>query len=200
MGVPARKNITGPKIHHAERDDYGYLVKIPRNVRPFLMEYPMKRLAVCLGVFAMMACFFVGGVSAQPDPKLDPTFGSTKLTAGFLPDPHSKELIAGGPIKTNLGGVTAYVAKAPDYRLEYKAGDFPLTFYVKSKGDTTLLINLPDGTWIADDDGGGFPNPKITLAKPKSGIYDFYVGTIKKDEADAKATLYITELEVKEVK
>ena len=128
--------------------------------------------------------------SPIPDPSLKPTFGAVKLKAGFDPDPHVKNLIAGGPIQTKLGGVPTFVSKAPDYRLDYTAGGFPLIFHVKSKADTTLLINLPDGKWIADDDSGGFPNPLIRLAKPMSGIYDIYVGTVAKGEA--KATLFIT--------
>ena len=49
-----------------------------------------------------------------------------------------------GQLKTNLGGVPAYVAKAPDFSLHYTKGKFPLTFTVSSVGDTTLLINLPN--------------------------------------------------------
>ena len=164
----------------------------------------MKRLAICVGVFGMADGVFPRRRRARCSPIRSSirrlVFGQAEGLASCPTRTKSDLGSRGGPIKTNLGGVTAYVAKAPDYRLEYKAGDFPLTFHVKSKGDTTLLINLPDGTWIADDDGGGFPNPLIKIANPKSGIYDIYVGTIKKDEADAKATLYITELEVKEVK
>src|SRR5436309_69141 len=84
----------------------------------------------------------------QPDPNLKPTYGAVTLTAGFLPDPYTKELQAGGELRTNLGGVNAYVARAPDLSLNYIKGNYPLTFHVKSVGDTTLLINLPDGSWI----------------------------------------------------
>src|SRR6185295_4162973 len=80
------------------------------------------------------------------------TYGEKDLKAGFTPDPFTVNLEAGGEIKTDRGGVSAYVAKAPDFRLNYTAGTFPLTFRTESSADTTLLINLPDGTWIADDD------------------------------------------------
>ncbi|HZZ77688.1 MAG TPA: hypothetical protein VFE62_04160 [Gemmataceae bacterium] len=159
----------------------------------------MKRLALCIGVLAVVSGLCGAVAHAQPDPRLDPTYGSKKLKTGFLPDPFKKEVVAGGPIKTNLGNVNAYVAKAPDFRLEFKAGNLPLTFYVKCDKDTTLLINLPDGTWIADDDSGGNLNPLIRLANPKSGIYDIYVGSYKEGE-NPKAMLHITELEVKKVK
>ena len=107
-----------------------------------------------------------------PDPSLKPASGSVKLKAGFEPDPFSKKLVAGGPIKTKLGGVTQYVSRAPDFRLNYTAGEFLLRIYVEAKGDTTLLINLPDKTWKANDDGGDGKNPQITFNNPQSGQYD----------------------------
>ena len=132
----------------------------------------------------------VAPVHAQPDPDLKSTFGEVTLKAGFLPDPLAKDLTAGGPIKTNLGAVNAHVAKAPDFRLNYTSGKYPLTFSVEAKG-TTLLINLPDGTWIADDDGGKGLNPLIRLAKPQSGRYDIFVGTV--GNRNVPARLLITE-------
>jgi hypothetical protein len=136
----------------------------------------------------------VGHAQAQPDPNLKPTFGSVKLKAGFLPDPFTKDLVAGGSIQTQLGGVKAHVARAPDFRLYYTKGKFPLTFSAKSAGDTTLLINLPDGRWIADDDSGGALNPLIRIADPPSGRYDIYVGTYH--TRPLAATLSISERSV----
>ncbi len=142
------------------------------------------------------AALAVGRMEAQeqPDPNLKPTFGSVKLSAGFLPDPFTKDLQASGPIRTKLGGLAAYVSKAPDFSLSYVAGKYPLIFSAKSLGDTTLLINLPDGTWVADDDSGGNLDPRIRLNKPASGRYDIYVGTI--DKGVIAATLSISEGEV----
>ncbi len=135
----------------------------------------------------------VGHAYAQPDPNLKPTFGATALKAGFTPDPFTLNLQAGGPIRTNLGGVNTYVAKAPDFSLTYTKGNFPLIIRAISKADTTLLINLPDGTWAANDDGGGGLNPLLRFANPQSGRYDIYVGTFGKDLAPA--TLIITEID-----
>lgn len=126
-----------------------------------------------------------------PNPLLDPTFGAVKLTANFQPDPHSVDVVSGGPIQTNLGGVNAFVAKNPDYRIVYTAGQFPLTFHVMSTAKTTLLINLPNGQWIANGDA----NPSVRLAAPPSGQYDVYVGSTTKE--GAKARLHITEIDLK---
>jgi uncharacterized caspase-like protein len=148
-----------------------------------------KHLLAALAVVAMAA----GRTSAQgqPNPNLPATYGAIKLKAGFTPDPIAKELQAGGEIRTDLGGVKAHVAMAPDFSVDYAAGKYPLVFRVKSVGDTTLLVNLPDGTWVADDDSGGGLDPMIRIAQPKSGRYDIYVGTFKKEILDA--TLFISE-------
>ena len=135
-------------------------------------------------------CLCVNRAETQ-DPNLKPTFGKVDLKAGFPNDPYEVKLTAGGDIQTKLGGVTAWVAKAPDFRLNYTAGKFNLTIYAESKADTTLLINLPDGKWIADDDSGGNLNPLIKIENPKSGQYDIWVGTFGKD--NAPAVLKITE-------
>jgi hypothetical protein len=126
-----------------------------------------------------------------PDPNLKPTYGSVKLSAGFQPDPYIVEVQAGGEVRTNLGGVAAHVARAPDFSLHYTGGKYPLHFTVKSVGDTTLLINLPDGSWSADDDSGGGLAPLVRIVRPASGRYDVYVGTYHKDLVAAK--LHISE-------
>lgn len=148
----------------------------------------MKRPLAYISFAALLTVANAGAVQAQPDPKLEPAYGSAVLKAGFTPDPHKQDLVAGGSIKTKLGGVEAHVAKKPDYRLEYTAGKYQLGFYVKSKAKTTLLIHLPDGTWAAN---GASPDPLIVIGNPASGRYQIYVGTIGPDPEGA--TLHITE-------
>src|SRR5262245_46283717 len=100
---------------------------------------------------AVAFAFTCGRAVAQekPDPNLPPTYGSAKLTAGFLPDPYVKEVQAGGDLRVNIGGVRTHVARAPDFSLTYVPGNGPLIISVKSAGDTTLLVNLPDNSWLA---------------------------------------------------
>jgi len=157
----------------------------------------MKRFArsispLKLGAVALLLVFT--GQAATQDPELKPTYGQVKLKAGFTPDPYTKQVEAGGPIETNLGGVKAWVAKAPDFKLFYTAGNFPLTIHVECNEDTTLLINLPDGKWIANDDGrNNGLNPLLRFEKPQSGRYDIWVGTFRKG-GTPPAKLLITEL------
>jgi hypothetical protein len=131
---------------------------------------------------------------------LEPAFGQATLNAGFAPDPHTVEIVAGGEIDAGAAlGVDARgtacigtIADAPDYRLQYTAGALPLTFSFVSDGDTTLVINAPDGAWYCDDDGGGFPNPMVEFATPMSGQYDIWVGVF--GGGNPAGTLSISEL------
>ena len=151
----------------------------------------VSRVALHVGVVGLLVCLCVTRAEPQ-DPNLKPAFGKVDLKAGFPNDPYEVKVVAGGDIQTKLGGVTAWVAKAPDFRLNYTAGKFALTIYAESKADTTLLINLPDGKWVADDDSGGNLNPLVKFDKPQSGQYDIWVGTFGKE--NAPAVLKITEL------
>jgi hypothetical protein len=151
------------------------------------------RAPLRLGLVALLVAFCAGQGLSQ-DPTLKPTYGSVTLKAGFLPDPHVTRLDAGGPVQTRRGGVTAWVARAPDFQLHYTAGTFPLTIYAESAADTTLLINLPDGRWVANDDGPGTGlNPLLKFERPQSGRYDIWVGTINKG-ITPPARLFISEV------
>jgi hypothetical protein len=154
--------------------------------------FTAMRLPLRLCAVAVLAAICSGNAQSQ-NPNLAPTFGSINLRAGFLPDPFEKGVIAGGPRQiVTGGGLRMWVANAPDFSVNYTAGNFPLTFYVRSRADTTLLINLPDGTWVADDDSDGNLNPVIKLGRPQSGRFDIWVGTF--NPGNPAATLYITEL------
>lgn len=100
-------------------------------------------------------------------------------------------MVSGGGIRTDLGGVSAWVSNAPDFRLHYTTGGLPLTFKVDADGDTTLLINTPDGKWVANDDADGTLNPRVTIDKPQSGRYEVWVGSYKREALPA--TLLVTE-------
>ena len=140
----------------------------------------------------LMLC---AGAAVAQDPSLPANFGAIRLTAGFDPDPHVVEVVAGGEINaysdTPLPAeCVGNISDAPDFEVTYDAGSLPLAFRVVSKSDTTLLVNDPDGEWSCDDDSFGDGDPQVVFRKPKSGTYDVWIGVFG-DTADA--TLGITE-------
>jgi len=147
------------------------------------------KATITLAAAALALCVFSTTAEAQ-NPNRNPLYGSVTLQAGFTPDPWAVNVQAGGNIPTNLGGVNTWVADAPDYRVFYNAGRYRLTFFVQSNADTTLLVNLPNGRWVAVDDFNGL-NPQITFDPPMSGQYDIWVGSF--NGGTPAATLYVTE-------
>jgi hypothetical protein len=115
--------------------------------------------------------------------------GFVTLRAGFWPDPFEKTIEAGGPIKTNVGGVDAWITAQPDFQLYYTAGAYPLSIRAKASPPVVLLMNVPDGQWVSNTDGRF-----IRFANPKSGRYDIWVGTREKEKGPS-STLQITEVE-----
>jgi hypothetical protein len=143
---------------------------------------------------AALACVVTPAVAQNIS--ASPTYGTYNLSGGFQPDPTNVSVSSGGNIDASkLGnGCTGFIASAPDVRLNYEPGSLPLIISVSSSADTSLAINLPDGSWLCDDDGGNQGmNPSITLRNVQSGQYDIWVGTY--GETDAKrATLSFSEL------
>lgn len=131
--------------------------------------------------------------SLRPDYMLEPGYGYVDLSAGFSPDPYDVSLTSGGSVNSDVVGCTGMIAEAPDFRLNYSAGDvFPLILSVDSSGDTTLVVNTPDASWVCDDDSGEGLNPSITFDQPASGQYDIWVGSYSDDYHEA--LLSISEL------
>lgn len=136
---------------------------------------------ILLATVAMGALLAGGASAAQAqDWSLNPTYGSTSLRAGFTPDPYVINLHSGGSINAATAissSCRGFIANAPDYRVTYSAGSWPLIFTVNADVDTTLVVNGPDGRWYCDDDGGEGLNPRLQWGSPPSGQYDVYVGT-----------------------
>jgi hypothetical protein len=130
-------------------------------------------LAVSAAVLAVTA----GSVVAQ-NYNRRPTFGTVNLSANFAPDPYVVNVTAGGNIPAErIGGPSCVgsIADPPDVRLNYRAGGFPLFLSATSNSDVTLVINLPNGRWICNDDFKG-TDPGVVLSNPQSGQYDIWVG------------------------
>ena len=137
-----------------------------------------------------IAAALAATAAAAQDPSAN-AGGGSRASAGFTPDPIRVSIYSGGPIDASRlgGGCVGMIANAPDYEFTYTAGSFPLSFGVVSQGDTSLIINGPDGRWYCNDDAEGL-NPILSWGRPQTGSYDVWVGAV--GEA-ASATLLISE-------
>lgn len=152
----------------------------------------MKMFALGAAVAAAVA---VAAPAAEAqDYTLPPNYGGVALTSGFLPDPHTITLTAGGGFRASFqNGCAANITQAPDYRLQYSAGSLPLSIYVRAPADTVLIVNGPDTSWYCVDDYNGL-DPAVYFTNPLSGQYDIWVGTYGSNTIPG-ARLYISEFQ-----
>ena len=150
------------------------------------------RFRLFLVPLAMLPLTF--GIAHAQNASAPATYGSVTLRPSFMPDPHSVSVLAGGTIQASsvATGCTGTIANAPDFELTYTAGSFPLIFRTVSTGDTTLVINGPDGSWYCDDDSYGNSNAEVRFNSPRSGVYDVWIGSYS--GTMVQATLQITEI------
>jgi hypothetical protein len=117
------------------------------------------------------------------------------LNVGFEPDPYVRRVEPGGILSlarcsANMRG---WVSARSDMLLTYQTDQsYPLTFNVRSGIATILLINAPNGGWHYED-GGGRSNPTLRFARPQSGPYHLWVGTLGESRSGQTATIEITE-------
>ena len=157
----------------------------------------MKTAKLALLASAAVGILITVGPAMAQNASLPPSHGATTLNNGFLPDPASVSVTAGGAV--DLGGIgegcVGMADNAPDYRLNYNAGSLPLYFRSRaSSADTTLAVRAPDGRWYCDDDSGGDLNAQVHFTAPRSGTYTIFVGTYGSAGGRSPATLEISEL------
>lgn len=137
-------------------------------------------------------------IAGSLSPILDANYPPTlELSAAFTDDPRTKDMRSGGSIDVSyLGGdCRGFATEAPDYKVSYTSGLMSmLRFYFVASGDTTLIINDPDGAWHCSDDTYGTRNPTIDFSPPISGRYDIWIGSFTSGDT-VPGTLFITELD-----
>lgn len=142
-----------------------------------------------------------GNFDLTLDWQREPNYGITSLEEGFLPDPHSIAVQAGGQVDVGAGGYgascTGYASESPDYQLNWSGGTDDLRVYFEPDDegeDATLIINTSDGEWWCNDDAGDYTlNPEIVLNGQDEGRFDIWVARYNQGEL-MPGTLYISEL------
>lgn len=134
---------------------------------------------------ALIALATLGAPSAHacPNIQLQPVFGEIILSAGFLPDPYTRRITAGGrhSIRGCLGfNWPGFVARRPDFSLYWTGTSRRMSIYVETRADSVLLINAPDLSWSYNDDinlQAGDLRSGITFINPRQGRYDIWIGS-----------------------
>lgn len=140
-------------------------------------------------LFLALVAVLVAPLAQGQDWTEDPAYGTVTLRAGFTPDPHTTRLTAGGGTEVSISGCNGTVANAPDVDLNWTGGSSTLYIYSTSSNDTTLLVNLPDGSWVCDDDSFGDLNPLIIINDAPSGLYNIWSGTFGDDTTSARVMI-----------
>lgn len=113
------------------------------------------------------------------------------LSAGFVPDPVLVDVYSGGSSQASqiASSCVGTIADSPDVNVYFSSSGGRLAFAVASSGDTSLVINGPDGRYYCNDDYDGL-NPALIWGSAPSGTYNIWIGAVGDP---APATLIITE-------
>ena len=154
----------------------------------------MPRLLIVIMVVLPLAALTVSGGDGL-NLAGDPRYGIHALAPGFSPAPATFDALSGGDIAVkslNLGdNCLGYAASDPDFLIEL-TGEFSLiTFLAASEADTTLIVNLPNGSWACNDDTNGL-NPALVFHSAPAGGYRVWIGSYAAETND-ESVLYIAE-------
>lgn len=153
------------------------------------------RIVAAWGVLAaLLACG--GGDSSGDDNSSGGGGGGSNsfmVAPGFTPDPRTADGEAGGPFdaSTRNAQCRGWIGAVSDHTLHVTQPFTNLRVVVASPQDTTLVIQLSNGTYMCNDDSEGL-NPIVEGAFP-AGIHRIYVGTYARN-ATAPYTIAVTEL------
>ena len=148
-------------------------------------------VAVLLSLIVAVLC----SAQSHLNPAGDPRYGSHVLAPGFAPSPFTRDALSGGDIEVKslrLGdNCLGYAAKDPDFLIELTGEFNRITFLIASAEDTTLIMNLPNGSWACNDDTNGL-NPALVLHNSAPGSYRLWIGSYAAETYD-ESVLYISE-------
>ncbi len=157
----------------------------------------MATLFRCAVFISLALLCYLPASLAQADlnPGGEARYGRQVLAPGFAPSPFTIDVVSGGDVAVKplaLGdNCLGYAAADPDVVLELAPGFKRLTFLIASAEDTTLIVNLPNGSWSCNDDTNGL-NPALVYHNAAPGSYQVWIGSYAADTFD-DAVLYLAE-------
>lgn len=154
----------------------------------------MFRRAIVVSI-VLLICAPAGLAQVSLNTGGEARYGRQALAPGFQPSPLTIDVASGGDIAVKplaLGdNCLGYAAADPDVVVDLAAGFARITFLIAAAEDTTLIINLPNGSWSCNDDTNGL-NPALVYHKPAPGRYQIWIGSYAAETFD-DAVLYLAE-------
>lgn len=148
-----------------------------------------------IAVFLLLLTCAASLAQGSLNPGGEARYGRQALAPGFQPSPATIDVVSGGDIAVKpltLGdNCLGYAAADPDVVVDLAAGFVRVTFLIASAEDTTLIINLPNGSWSCNDDTNGL-NPALVYHNPAPGRYQIWIGSYAAETFD-DAVLYLAE-------
>jgi hypothetical protein len=95
-------------------------------------------------------------------PQAPPSYGQTTAMGGQR---QTLRGIAGGQVSLSgvNGSCRGYAQPNPSHVIMVPPGVTSVQLAGRSGIDTTLMVQMPDGRVMCDDDGGGYPNPRLDI-------------------------------------
>lgn len=124
-------------------------------------------------------------VQQSGDPAGDTTRATVDLSAGFIMDPYLLPVIGAGDTAADqlLEGCNGFVRSEPNVVVNWSGETEQLNFFVYSDSDPALVVELPDGTFLCNDDAGlRTVDPLVTIEDPAEGAYRIHVGSAASDQ------------------
>ena len=131
---------------------------------------------------------------ARVTPNAQPNFQGANIGPGFMPDPVILAGRSGGPVQASTldPQCRGYISPRPDHVIQANGGFRQLRLVVRADRDTTLVVMLPNGRILCDDDGGVGTNPLLQFATRRPGQIRVWVGSYSQ-RMDGDYRLAVTE-------
>lgn len=149
----------------------------------------MRKIVPILFAAALTFAIAGTGLAQTTEPAPAPAtsaYVTVDLQAGFTLDPFLVSVNGGGGVAASTlnEACTGFVSENPvvvvrwDAEVEGRQAPDEVEVFFYSDGDPTLAVQLPDGSYLCNDDSNdNLLDPQIFMPSPASGEYKIWVGS-----------------------
>ncbi len=160
------------------------------------MTRKLTLLVLIMTVLVALPTAFAFAQTETLNPADDPNYAIIGLDPNFfdLMDgrPAVVAIVSGGSVDASRtdSACSGFATSQPDLIVYWSGQVNTLRFFFSSLGDTTLIINMPNGRYACNDDADGL-NPVVDIVNPAEGEYAIWIGSFSSTALNA-GYLFIT--------